>query len=382
MSSNATEICNFISPMALQKFLMLYIFPIQFTVGIIGNLLNLIVLLSHSMRSKTNNLLAIMALADTIFLLCNIHQSFALSSIRTLFTWFRRFLLHSKFHWIGLTNMCSFISAWLIVLVSLERVTAISFPLKSRHIWNSKILIIIVCSVIMASFILTLHWHITHTVEKIIINVTTINETTGLEEISSTKTLQQLAPREGMLKFSIWSSTLEMIFLVIVPVTIVLTLNILLVHALRKQRTCDVKSQKRATKIVLIIATTFTLCNVPSAALQIWKLLSPSVEASLLFFNLATLSNSLVITGKISNFYLFCSWSEHYRKKFCKIVEKELPRLFWVARAVNAKKQSYIHKMSSQNTTTTESKQRPPKVKQYSVRTLDENGEIVERLIK
>uniref|UniRef100_A0A0K0DZ29 G_PROTEIN_RECEP_F1_2 domain-containing protein n=1 Tax=Strongyloides stercoralis TaxID=6248 RepID=A0A0K0DZ29_STRER len=381
MCSNITDIYNFISPMALQKFLMLYIFPIQFTVGIIGNLLNLIVLLSHSMRSKTNNLLAIMALADTIFLICNIHQSFALSSIRTLFTWFRRFLLHSKFHWIGLTNMCSFISAWLIVLVSMERVTAISFPLKSRHIWNSKILTIIVCSVIIASFILTLHWHITHTVEKVIINVTTINITTGLEEVSSTKTLQQLSPRKGMLNFSIWSSILEMIFLVILPVITVLTLNILLIHALRKQRTCDVKSQKRATKIVLIIATTFTLCNVPSAALQIWKLFSPSLEMSLLFFNLATLSNSLVITGKISNFYLFCSWSEHYRKKFCKIVEKELPRLFWIARTINTKKQSYIHKISSQNTTS-ESKQRPPKIKQCSVRTLDENGEIIEKLIK
>lgn len=46
-----------------------FVFPMQFGVGIFTNFLNLIVLNSPGMRTKTNNFLAAMALADLFFFL-------------------------------------------------------------------------------------------------------------------------------------------------------------------------------------------------------------------------------------------------------------------------------------------------------------------------
>jgi hypothetical protein len=55
--------------MAFLFTLMLCLFPLQMLLGICGNALNLLVLLSKQLRSRTNTLLAATAVADMIFLL-------------------------------------------------------------------------------------------------------------------------------------------------------------------------------------------------------------------------------------------------------------------------------------------------------------------------
>ncbi len=58
-----------ISRHPVDKYIMNYIFPIQFALGIIGNGLNLLVLLSKKMRiSKDSYFLAAMAMADMLTL--------------------------------------------------------------------------------------------------------------------------------------------------------------------------------------------------------------------------------------------------------------------------------------------------------------------------
>lgn len=52
-----------------QYFNRKYVFPVQFVIGCIGNLLNLIVLNSKGMRTKTNSFLSAMAVADLGFFL-------------------------------------------------------------------------------------------------------------------------------------------------------------------------------------------------------------------------------------------------------------------------------------------------------------------------
>lgn len=55
--------------MAVVSKFVLYLFPLQLLLGIGGNALNLLVLLSKHMRSRTNSLLAATAVADILFLL-------------------------------------------------------------------------------------------------------------------------------------------------------------------------------------------------------------------------------------------------------------------------------------------------------------------------
>ncbi|TKR78099.1 hypothetical protein L596_018961 [Steinernema carpocapsae] len=133
-------------------FLMVYVFPVQLIVGLIGNIFNLIVLLSKSvsvmfpieltapspctfchnapcletvrqgqflmclrfreMRTKTNILLAMMALADMLFLIFMVPHSLMFNTYFTKQQAFRRFFLYGNHHITGLVNLCGFTSAW------------------------------------------------------------------------------------------------------------------------------------------------------------------------------------------------------------------------------------------------------------------------------
>uniref|UniRef100_A0AC35UC30 G_PROTEIN_RECEP_F1_2 domain-containing protein n=1 Tax=Rhabditophanes sp. KR3021 TaxID=114890 RepID=A0AC35UC30_9BILA len=363
--------------MALQTFLMLYIFPFQLAVGILGNLLNLRVLLSRSMRSKTYNLLAIMALADIFFLLSMTPQALTLSQFKNYFVWMRRFLLHSTYHFAGLANISSFISAWLIILLSVERTSVIAFPLRARNVWTSRTLVTSVCIIFLAGNLLTLHWHITHTVAIVQMNMTTFNESVG-QIMTISKKVQIQTIKDGMEQFEAVNKIIEVAFLVLIPVFTVLTVNIILVFNLRKQH-----SSKKASKIILVTASTFTVCNFPSAAVHIWEMLMPSIGEFPSFRTLATLSNSLIITGKVTNFFLFCLWSVNFKKRFLKIAEKELPCLYSVAKYVNSKKPSLSsYKRSMQTETELLNKSIKKKQKLCSVRTFDENGDMVEKMLR
>uniref|UniRef100_A0A914R6Q6 Uncharacterized protein n=1 Tax=Parascaris equorum TaxID=6256 RepID=A0A914R6Q6_PAREQ len=72
----------------------------------------------------------------------------------------------------------------------------------------------------------------------------------------------------------------------------------------------------------------FTLCQTPSALVYIWEMVNRSNGSQPLFRALATLSNSTVVTGKATNFFLFCTWSSHFRKQFILIIERRTPSLF------------------------------------------------------
>lgn len=64
---------------SINGILMVYIFPVQLAIGLVGNVINLVVLLNRylcnvknlyfsRMRSKTNILLAMVAFSDILFL--------------------------------------------------------------------------------------------------------------------------------------------------------------------------------------------------------------------------------------------------------------------------------------------------------------------------
>lgn len=69
-------------------------------------------------------------------------------------------------------------------------------------------------------------------------------------------------------------------------------------------------NQKRASIIVLTIATSFAVFQLPSAIVYIWELCLPQNDATAtntkLFVTIATLANFLVVTSKMANFFLFC----------------------------------------------------------------------------
>lgn len=58
---------------------------------------------------------------------------------------------------------------------------------------------------------------------------------------------------------------------------------------------------------------------------HIWEIICPLIGKYPGFRTIATLSNSLVVTGKTANLFLFCMWSSHFRRNLRIILSKYIP---------------------------------------------------------
>uniref|UniRef100_A0A915D2A4 G-protein coupled receptors family 1 profile domain-containing protein n=1 Tax=Ditylenchus dipsaci TaxID=166011 RepID=A0A915D2A4_9BILA len=249
---------------------MVYIFPIQLIVGLIGNTLNLVVLLNRRMRTKTNILLAMVALADILFLLFMLPHTLMYHNKLMKIGCLKRFIVYGNNHITGVVNTCSFASAWLIVVVSIERMMAILFPLRSRTIWTWRNSKIIIASIWLVGTLASMHSHITHTVVMVARNESIVNKTTGL--ITEVVRHGYRTTLRSPLMEQYWrvGTIVNVMLMVIIPVLIVLVSNTLMVVSLRSKHKeqefmAHIKNHKKATFNVLIIASTFSLCQIPSA---------------------------------------------------------------------------------------------------------------------
>uniref|UniRef100_A0A8R1ESI9 G_PROTEIN_RECEP_F1_2 domain-containing protein n=2 Tax=Caenorhabditis japonica TaxID=281687 RepID=A0A8R1ESI9_CAEJA len=101
MSANFSHLClteeqQRMSGTTLEYNLQRYFYPALAIFGILGNVLNLTVLLNKSMRSRANSFLAVLAFADIIFLFLLFPNILANYSVFTFNWYFRWFYLHSK----------------------------------------------------------------------------------------------------------------------------------------------------------------------------------------------------------------------------------------------------------------------------------------------
>ncbi|ETN84132.1 hypothetical protein NECAME_17230 [Necator americanus] len=101
MAANFSHVCltetqQMMNGTPLEYNLQRYVYPAIAVFGILGNVLNLTVLLNKSMRSRANTFLATLAFADIIFLSLLFPNILANYSIFTFNYYFRYFYFHSK----------------------------------------------------------------------------------------------------------------------------------------------------------------------------------------------------------------------------------------------------------------------------------------------
>lgn len=94
--------------------LMVYVYPVQLVVGVAGNALNLVVLLSKGMRTKTNILLASMAFADICFLVFLFPHTLLFNRTASQFHWIKWYSVYLNLHFTGMANSFSIASAWYV----------------------------------------------------------------------------------------------------------------------------------------------------------------------------------------------------------------------------------------------------------------------------
>uniref|UniRef100_A0AC34GWN4 G-protein coupled receptors family 1 profile domain-containing protein n=1 Tax=Panagrolaimus sp. ES5 TaxID=591445 RepID=A0AC34GWN4_9BILA len=335
MSSTLDDYCKNPTPLnrpltagSVDYVIQHYIFPIQFIFGVCGNSLNLLVLLSSSMKNQANTFLSAMAFADLAFLFCMV--PFSLASFEPFYTNvnFKNFLYLYRAHGVGVANMFSTAATWLVLAVSIERFSGVRRPMHTRFQLRDRRLLSLIGVIFLVASLLTLYQQFEYRVVfKKNCNVTTPN-------IAFVHSLNSTSPfLRNYIKFSKYT---QICCGVVLPVLAVAALNVSLIYFLRRReiipratcgtskdtdfrRTSDFgtfqRQERKVTATVLSIVTCFSITHLPSLVPYFYELFMQFYIPSALLNNTIAIVNSLLVSGKVLNFVLFCTSSTHFRRR-------------------------------------------------------------------
>uniref|UniRef100_A0A7E4ZYG5 G_PROTEIN_RECEP_F1_2 domain-containing protein n=1 Tax=Panagrellus redivivus TaxID=6233 RepID=A0A7E4ZYG5_PANRE len=367
----------------LEKTFYIFFFPPLCIIGIIGNLLNLMVLLSSESRTRrtaatqrSSGLLVALAFCDIFFLLIMVPHSMANFDFIAFNYTFRYYYLSHKQNLLAIANWCSAATVWLVIAICAERLLGIRSLLRARGQWPffSTTRCLLGC-IIFGSFVITFYNHFTHDcILKELCNHTQIigkcfdiREETWPGNHSNNASLNR--------RLYVRYSVLANVFLVIAaPIVTMIALNTALLYVVRKQsfvmynrlntdvssmsggqygrrrtsgektsetvpayaqnvfrrsidQTLQSQAEHRVTVTVCFIVTCFTITQGPSAITQSINFFFGSQRESVLWYHANIVTGFLVIIGKTLNFILFCLSSSSFRRRLSTILQKKFLNL-------------------------------------------------------
>ncbi|KRY93688.1 putative G-protein coupled receptor F59B2.13 [Trichinella pseudospiralis] len=320
-----------------------YITPTVFTVGVIGNVLNLLVLNSKTMRSKTNYFLSSMAVADLGFFFVMIIYSLASFPTIAASPGFNKLYMHSKMALTALANWFSTSSTWLAIAVTCERLLAIRKPLHAKLLLKKKKIITLIALIYALSLPLFSYTFVWHKPIEVTVQRCNMSRTWWtIQEINRT----EHPWLENYVKLSL---KLVPNVSITIPLFVLIVFNSLLLYSLNKSRKEAAQMgnnqhhkavELRVAMTVAITIAAFLLFQLPSAVLYLWDAINGSRNRPMWFYTVTTVSNVLVSTGKAVNFIIYCASSKNFRI--------QLLRLFRKGRARNDRSSFSLHKNSTQ----------------------------------
>ncbi|GMS92420.1 hypothetical protein PENTCL1PPCAC_14595, partial [Pristionchus entomophagus] len=321
-----------------------FIFPVQFTLGVLGNVLNLWVLTSDDVPNNiANDLLAAVSLCDLAFLLGMAPNSLAAFDYFILSPRYRLFYLQTRLHFSGFANWMSAAAIWLILAVSIERLLVVRNPLRSKHYWGGARRACVVGAIFIATGALTLYHHFEFDCEIVsFCNGTQIHHSCypASEPHPIRYGSHMVSEPLPSTKYYMHASTVfNAVLVVFVPILFVCVLNIGLLQTLRtraaelgvgtEQLTAErmKRTTTRVTVTVIAIALCFSLTQGPSAVMVLIELAIGFKDYSHQLYTMISLTNCLVVMGKTTNFVLFCLSSAHFRGKCLSVIFRKFPML-------------------------------------------------------
>ena len=292
--------------------LWLYVPPIILIIGTIGNILSFIILTRKRMTGSTYSYLAVLAIADTIYLYSALFRRW----IRTLTGY--DVLQVSNWSCKGITMLmytASHYSVWLIIAVTMERYIAVRWPLKAKTLCTKRRAIIVIISLLIG--IIGINSHIAWTFQVL----PTANNSTFCA---------------GERVIWPWVDACLYSFLPLLLITVLNGLIIQKVVAARKyrqhmsgqgqdRRQTQVDGGVKLTIMLLTISFTFLVTTVPiNIVLIIVAVFLPkdlTAQQYAKYTLLQTVVALLMYTNHSINFFLYCvtgqKFKQQLRRLFC-----------------------------------------------------------------
>ena len=287
--------------------------------GYFGNIMTIIVL--HKDRVKTSNSVLLQGLAvfDSCFLvyviLYVVLRSVCpftgdLRDYHDKSSYFIAFVL--PFGWISQTA-----TIWMVVLIALDRYIIVSQPLKSNMICTPKNAKKCVVAVAIAAALFNaprwLHYYQVGFPEE-----KSNSTSTFVSHVSFNSNLWN-----PDLYHKIYHISLTFIFLFIIPFSLLIIFNTKLITTLRKaqrtrasmtsQLTKQLTSNTNVNLMMVIIITTFLLCELPDFVAAIIGAGEFKIDPTTYKYY-AGIKESLLVLNSCINFYLYCLFYKRFRK--------------------------------------------------------------------
>ncbi|CAJ0596784.1 unnamed protein product [Cylicocyclus nassatus] len=305
------------------------IVPVLLIFGISGNILNLTVLLTPTMRTRSNVLLSCLAIADIVFLVFMVPHALAHYRIFYLNYWFRRLYLGYKTQILYVINWASAAAIWLILVICLERLMGIMYPLSARRHKKSTRTAIIVTIIVVTTGFLTSYNHFTSfCATKHFCNGTQFHATCKRadEEIWFRN---QTNPSSDLVKaIAHYGAHVNAVCVVVIPILLVAISNAMLIYTIRQRQNqftmqssiksdsqlsgSQSKTEHKVTITVCAIVTCFIITQGPSAFTTVLAQYYPKHKSIIAVTAVVT---TMVVLGKALNFVLFCLSSANFRAR-------------------------------------------------------------------
>ncbi|KAI1698608.1 7 transmembrane receptor (rhodopsin family) domain-containing protein [Ditylenchus destructor] len=380
MPVNASEHCLtdrqlLLSVNGIEQIVLGYLVPCLILFGFTGNLINLTVLMAPGMKTRSNTLLATLAIADMAFLLFMLPHSLAHYKWLAFNNTFRQIYFASKMHLIAFLNWSSAAAIWLVLTICMERLIGIRYPLSVRkhRATHTHLLIAII---VVFTGALTFYNHFSYDcVTKAFCNGTQIHALC-LPVDSDSWPNNTPNPHSPLMRIYVrWSQPINAAFVVFLPTLIVVMSNALLIHTLRQrqkflaqsthqasmirrtslvpsrcndvnnnngpkgstppltpttaaqcsQSAMQMRVEQKVTLTVCAIVTCFTLTQAPSAVVTLAtgfvELGGPSYHVHLI-----TATTFMIVVGKSLNFVLFCLSSANFRQRLVTMMKAKFDK--------------------------------------------------------
>ncbi|KAK2725582.1 FMRFamide receptor-like isoform X2 [Artemia franciscana] len=295
--------------------------PIVVAVGVLGNIVSMVILMSRGMRSSTNLYLTALATSDTLYLICifilSLEHYPGTNDVSYRAYW------HARPYCMWLTDASSNTSVWITVSFTIERYIAVCYPMRRQSLCTEsrakKVIFIVFFVAFLLSSSTSFEWIITETMDK-------VTNTTKIEMKFS-----PLGNDETYRQGYYWFTSLMFVFF---PLLLLTIFNAYLINSVRKSgllrrqminEKSDEKSQNQETRITIILISVvivFIVCQLPTALILIYTSSvnpSPNSYVSEMLRGLGNIFNFLMSINAACNFILYCALSDKYRKSFLKI---------------------------------------------------------------